>query len=368
MHANQNGCRRPRWFPVCSLLLAGLLAVVGLTLNRIPGGLTVRAAEPAGVQARRPDSVSGEVPRRVQLCGTVFGVRMQSDGVMVVGLADFRSDGQKVNPAREAGMQAGDVIKRVNGRAVYTNRAFADAVKGGGSLTLYVVTAGGDTDRRTVLPRKSDADDRPHTGMWVRDSAAGIGTLTYLDPETGTFGGLGHGICDCDTQAIVPVYGGDIVEAEVTDVRRGVRGAAGELRGYLCGGTLGVIRRNTVCGAFGSYTAPLPRGREYPVALRQEVRPGRAQVLCTVESGGRPRLYDIEIEKINYNSREPARNMIVKVTDRELLAATGGIVQGMSGSPIVQNGRFAGAVTHVFVNNPACGYAVFAENMLKAAA
>ena len=374
---------------LCSVLIGFFVSSVSITVGQLPDDLTVRTFGtsqlstfwPTSVEYRGEEtatarlfglfnvksvSVSVASPKKVKLGGTVFGLRMHSDGVMVVGLSDFLSDGAKVNPAREADIKAGDVIQSVNGKAVSTNKAFAEAVKqSGGSLELKLVTSEGAEKKVSLQAKRSDADESLKTGMWVRDSAAGIGTLTFIDPESGRFGGLGHGICDSDTQTIVPLFGGDIVEAEITDIRRGVRGAAGEIRGFLGSRTLGEISANTICGTFGDYTADLPQSKAYEVALRQEVRPGAAKVLCTVESGGQPTFYDIRIDKINYNGREPAKNMIIKVTDKRLLEKTGGIVQGMSGSPIVQNGKFVGAVTHVFVNDPTCGYAIFAENMVN---
>ena len=308
-------------------------------------------------------------PVRVKLGGTLFGVKMYTDGVMVVGLSDFGSGGRSRNPAREAGMEEGDLIRSVNGQRVYRSDDFSEtAERCEGEMTLEVVGQDGISRNVTLMPLYSDADGCRKTGMWVRDSAAGIGTLTYIEPESGAFGGLGHGICDSDTLRMIPVRSGEIVEAEWIDVKRGVKGEAGEIRGCLGAGTLGKIRSNTVCGMFGQYTAELPcDGQdEYEVAVRQEVRAGGAQVYCTADCSGKPRFYDIEIQKINYRAGEQAKNMIVKVTDPELLDKTGGIVQGMSGSPIVQNGKLVGAVTHVFVNDPACGYGIFAENMLRA--
>ena len=213
------------------------------------------------------------------------------------------------------------------------------------------------------MPATSDSDGSLKTGMWIRDSAAGIGTLTYIDPESGRFGGLGHGICDADTREIVPVHDGEIVSANISGIKRGVRGSAGEIRGYLSGDTLGKLENNTVCGAFGSFTSDMPASREYDVALKQEVRQGKAKLMCSVEPDGKPRMYDVVINRINYGGN-PAKNMIITVTDKKLLEKTGGIIQGMSGSPLVQDGKFIGAVTHVFVNDPASGYAIFAENMI----
>lgn len=377
------------------LLLAAALGFfsssVGVTVRQLPDDLTVVTAGtsrlctllPTSVtsrpQAESADArlfglfrlktlnVSTASPASVQLGGTLFGMKMYSDGVMVVGLSDFSAEGRSANPARDAGIAVGDVVKAVNGRAVYTNAAFSRTIErsGGHAVTLDIVKADGTHRHISLTPAYSEGDGCLKTGMWVRDSAAGIGTLTYIDPARGTFGGLGHGICDSDTQRIVPIHGGGIVNAECADVRRGVTGAAGEIRGFLGSETLGEIRANTLCGTFGRYTAALPRGQLYDVAMKQEIRPGKAQMLCTVDGSGKPRFYDIVIDKVNYRSGEPAKNMIITVTDTALLARTGGIVQGMSGSPIVQDGKFVGAVTHVFINNPKCGYAIFAENMLR---
>lgn len=364
---------------------------VGITVNQLPDEITIHdlgkssletflpvevdcndisdneaAAKLFGLVKVKDVNVSVQAPKKVRLCGTIFGVKMYSDGVMVVGLSDFATETGSVNPARSAGINEGDVIKSVNGTRVYTNSEFSKLIENSeGAINIELVDTDGITKKVSLTPRYSVTDKCLKTGMWVRDSAAGIGTLTYIDSDTMSFGGLGHGICDSDTQSIVPVYGGDIVEAQITGVKRGVKGAAGEIRGYLCSEKLGEIKANTICGAFGEYMGDLPEGKDYEVALKQEVKVGKAQILCTPESGGEPEFYDIEINKINYSSNEPAKNMIITVTDKELIKKTGGIVQGMSGSPIVQNGKFVGAVTHVFVNDPTCGYAIFSENMVK---
>lgn len=376
---------------IAAAMLGFFCSSVGITVNQLPDEMTIHnsgkssletflpievdcsdinqneaAAKLFGLVKVKDVSVSVQAAKKVRLCGTIFGVKMYSDGVMVVGLSDFATETGSANPARSAGINEGDVIKSVNGTRVYTNNDFSEVIKNSeGTINIELVNKEGVTKKVSLTPQYSVTDKCLKTGMWVRDSAAGIGTLTYIDSDNMSFGGLGHGICDNDTQSIVPVYGGDIVEAQITDVKRGVKGAAGEIRGYLCSEKLGEIKANTVCGAFGEYTGELPEGKDYEVALKQEVKVGKAQILCAPESGGEPEFYDIEINKINYSSNEPTKNMIITVTDEELIKRTGGIVQGMSGSPIVQNGKFVGAVTHVFVNDPTCGYAIFAENMVK---
>ncbi len=370
-------------------IIASAVGSALVTVNQLPDELTVYEGSssrlstflPVSVEYTSKDSdmaeaklfgvvgvkkvgIRRESPRTVLLAGTLFGLKMHSDGVMVVGISSFNSDGVSVNPAKKAGISVGDVIHSVNGQKVFTNSDYADIVKKShGSLSLELTDRSGNRKKVSLQPKYSDADQSVKSGMWVRDSAAGIGTLTYIDPSSGTFGGLGHGICDADTHNIVPLHEGEIVEARIANIRRGVRGSAGEIRGYLGTGELGELESNTICGTFGRYTAELPDFPEYEVAVKQEIRPGKAKVLCTVNAEGKPELYDIVIDKINY-SGEPAKNMMITVTDERLLDVTGGIIQGMSGSPIIQGGKFVGAVTHVFVNNPTCGYAIFAENMM----
>ncbi|MEG1744565.1 MAG: SpoIVB peptidase S55 domain-containing protein, partial [Ruthenibacterium sp.] len=208
--------------------------------------------------------------------------------------------------------------------------------------------------------------DTWRTGMWVRDSSAGIGTLTFVDPATSIFAGLGHSIHDIDTGATISLLKGEIVDVEITGATVGSAGSPGELKGrFISNVPTGTIAVNGETGVYGHATAYF-KGMETEVALAQEIETGEAQIYTTV-NGQTPQLYSVMVEKIALTSENPNRNMVVRVTDPRLLTATGGIVQGMSGSPILQNGRFVGAVTHVLVNDPARGYGIFAENMLETA-
>ena len=381
--------RKQSAFALFLTLMAGLAVSALITMRQLPDELTVHSAGSTHLSTLLPVSVDisdadgdyagaklfglvrvkkvalrREKPKKVLLAGTLFGLRMYSDGVMVVGLSDFRSDGARVNPARDSGIDCGDVIHTADGIDVTSNAEFAGIIKSShGSVEIGITASDGSRNKVSLTPAYSDSDGCLKTGMWVRDSAAGIGTLTYIDPESGCFGGLGHGICDVDTHGIIPIHDGEIFPACVMGIKRGVRGSVGEIRGYLSGESIGVLRHNTQYGTFGQYTAELPELKAYEAAVKQEIRQGKAQILCTVTPDGKPRLYDAVIEKINYGG-EPTRNMIIRVTDDALLEQTGGIIQGMSGSPVIQNGQFIGAVTHVFVNTPSRGYAIFAENML----
>jgi stage IV sporulation protein B len=202
--------------------------------------------------------------------------------------------------------------------------------------------------------------------MWVRDSIAGIGTITYIEPESGEFAGLGHGICDTATGALLPISRGVVVHAEIRGIRKGAPGSPGELRGQFSSGRIGVLNMNAAQGVFGVLTElPVNVCEEtaVPIAMKEEILDGEATLLCTVDENG-AKEYSVTIRKIKNGSGD--KNMEITVTDPELLEKTGGIVQGMSGSPLLQNGRLIGAVTHVLINNPAKGYGIYIENMLRA--
>ncbi len=299
-------------------------------------------------------------------CGTAFGVKLFSQGVMVVGLSEIESSEGKLSPAYKAGVRAGDIVRSIDGQQVNTNEEVNEIIRasGGKKLTL-VITRNGNTFEAYLTPVRAVADGAYKAGMWVRDSTAGIGTMTYYDPESRIFAGLGHGITDVDTGNIFPLMAGEIVQAEIQSVVRGERGAPGELQGAFCNDQpLGTLFGNTDSGIFGQLTGqPACTHEALPVAMKQEVKTGKAQIYATID-GTQPELFEIEITKVNYKNNVPTKNMVIRITDERLLAATGGIVQGMSGSPIVQDGKLVGAVTHVFINDPTQGYAIFAENMV----
>ena len=202
-------------------------------------------------------------------------------------------------------------------------------------------------------------------GLWVRDSSAGIGTMTFLDPANGTFAGLGHAISDTDTGTDIALLSGEIVPVTITGCVSGAAGSPGELRGEFSAAAAGTVLANDTTGVYGCYTGPM-EGESLPLAWPQQIEPGEAEILATI-SGSTPRRYTVRIERVDMTSSDPNRNLLLRVTDPELLAATGGIVQGMSGSPILQNGCLVGAVTHVLVNDPSRGYGIFASTMLEKA-
>ena len=305
--------------------------------------------------------------RVVQVCGTPFGIKMFANGAMVVGFSDIYTAQGYQNPAKTAGLKLGDVIVSIAGHETRTNEDVAEALqqlKGAPAEVVFQRDGHEKTVRLTAVMDLSTNTYR--TGMWVRDSSAGIGTMTFIDNATGTFAGLGHSIHDSDTGKTLGLLKGEIVPVEITGVEKGSAGAPGELKGrFLTAAAAGDITVNGETGVYGTVSS-VQEGIDMELALAQEVTTGRAEIITTIE-GRTPQRYEVEIEKIALNASDANRNMVVHVTDPVLLQNTGGIVQGMSGSPIIQNGKLVGAVTHVLVNDPTRGYGIFAENMLETA-
>lgn len=303
----------------------------------------------------------------VAVCGMPFGIKMFTQGVLVVGLSDVDSRNGARSPARLAGLRIGDSILSINGEEVSTTLQVASIVESskGYPLTMHVRRAQVEFDV-TLTPLASVKDRCLKAGMWIRDSAAGIGTLTFYDVNTGVFAGLGHPVNDADTGERVPISSGEIVPATVFGVTKGQVGSPGELLGSFQSGSWGILTTNVDTGLYGVLSEQPDAFATLPIAYKQEVTQGEAQLITTI-GGDRPMVYNIEIEEVDYRDDVPTQNMVIHVTDEVLLEATGGVLCGMSGSPILQNGRLIGAVTHVFVGDPTRGYAVFAENMLESA-
>ena len=292
--------------------------------------------------------------RVVQVCGTPFGIKMFANGAMVVGFSDIYTAQGYQNPAKTAGLKLGDVIVSIA----------LQELKGAPAEVVFQRDGHEKTVRLTAVMDLSTNTYR--TGMWVRDSSAGIGTMTFIDNATGTFAGLGHSIHDSDTGKTLGLLKGEIVPVEITGVEKGSAGDPGELKGrFLTAAAAGEITVNGETGVYGTVSS-VQEGVDMELALAQEVTTGRAEIITTID-GRTPQRYEVEIEKIALNASDANRNMVVHVTDPVLLQNTGGIVQGMSGSPIIQNGKLVGAVTHVLVNDPTRGYGIFAENMLETA-
>lgn len=301
----------------------------------------------------------------VTVSGAPFGIKMFTDGLMVVGMSDIPTAEGRVNPAKDAGLEVGDILKTFNGVTLTTNEQLAELMQENGDRPVRVeVKRGNSSFSAGLQPVRSGGDDQYRLGVWVRDSSAGIGTMTYLDQNSGLFTGLGHAVCDVDTGDMMPLSNGEVVPARITGCKRGENGSPGELKGrFTEEPALGELSANTSTGVYGLLRSrALYLGEEMPLAMKHEVQPGKAYIYTTVE-GTKPQRYEIEIEKLMMNEEEKGQNMVIHVTDPALLQKTGGIVQGMSGSPIVQNGMLVGSVTHVFVKDPTRGFGIFAENI-----
>ena len=312
-------------------------------------------------------SVTVNTKERVSLYvgGFPFGVRFSTDGLLVVGYGNELSKAQ--NPAYTAGIRPSDIITEVNGKAITSSEELmrASAESNGNEIVLSCSRNGKSFTAR-VKPYYSKNDKKYKTGLLVRDSGAGIGTVTFVDPETNEFGGLGHGICDSDTSCLLPLKRGAVTDVKISGVEKGVSGNPGELHGSFGLKKTGSLLKNTSCGVFGMFVEkPQSCTELLPVGVPSELKTGEAYIYCTLD-GTSPQKYTIKITDIDY-SETGNKCFSIKVTDPSLIEKTGGIVQGMSGSPIIQNGKLVGAVTHVMINDPTTGYGIFIENMLNAA-
>lgn len=295
--------------------------------------------------------------------GEPIGIKLFSDGVLVIGV----SEGE--NAAKKCGLKEGDVITALNDAELDTIEQLQALLNENGENDAALrIRRGSRTLTLNAEPQK-DGSGAYRLGAWVRDSMAGIGTMTFYDPESGIFGALGHGVTDADTGKLLPLDHGSIMDASVKAVKRGERAAPGELKGdFDLTRDSGTLFANTESGIFGKLSAEDAeklRTQALPIAGKSERKTGKAQILATVE-GKETRAYDIEIEKI-YSSSGSTRNFLLHVTDEALLAQTGGIVPGMSGSVVLKDGKIVGAVTHVLLDDPTRGYGIFIENMLAAA-
>ncbi|HOP11391.1 MAG TPA: SpoIVB peptidase [Oscillospiraceae bacterium] len=290
--------------------------------------------------------------------GDAFGIRLKTEGVVVVSVGE---DGES-SPAAKAGLMPGDSILEINGKKPMSAKELARMIENSGGKKLKLkVLRDGKTFETTLIPERTE-DGKYRSGMWVRDSGAGIGTMTFYRPADGIYAGLGHAISDFESGKVLPISGGEIASAKITGIVKGQSGTPGELVGTILSDTIGSLEINSECGVYGQLY-DRPDGEAVKVAMRQEIETGKAYILSTIDENG-PQQFEIEILKIDMSEDSGGRNLIIEVTDPKLLEQTGGIVQGMSGSPILQNGKLIGAVTHVFVNNPTRGYGLFADTML----
>lgn len=310
-----------------------------------------------------------EVPKRKVLPGGVpVGIYVKTDGILVIGTSPVNgADGISTEPAKYL-LKSGDYIQTVNGERVNTKEELMSKINAyGAEKIVFGIKREGEETEVAVEPVMT-GENAYKAGIWVRDDLAGVGTLTYTG-RNGNYGALGHGVSDADTSTLIDMSSGLLYETNIIGIVKGVRGTPGELTGvinYSNQYCIGSVTQNEPTGVYGKID-DIPQGlekeKEVVVGYKQEISVGKANIISTVD--GERKEYEIEITGVNYNTREANKGIEFRVTDEELLEVTGGIVQGMSGSPIIQNGKWIGAVTHVFVQDPAKGYGIFAEKMLE---
>ena len=300
-------------------------------------------------------------------CGIPVGIYLKSNGVLVIGTGRIQcQNGEEVEPAYGV-LQSGDYIEAINGEPLRDKEALISNLNhSGGQEALLRVRRNGEEMEIRMNPVQA-SDGNYKLGAWVRDDTQGIGTMTYVDTN-GNFGALGHGISDSDTGEVVEIKEGALYETEIMGIEKGSAGNPGVMAGviyYGPGSRLGTIEANTKVGIFGKVNEKLQRslhGEAVEIGYRQDVKKGQAWVRSDVS--GEVRDYEIEIQRVDYNPIQENKSLVIRVVDEELLRLTGGIVQGMSGSPILQDGKLVGAVTHVLVQDPSKGYGIFIEEML----
>ena len=301
--------------------------------------------------------------------GISIGVKINNKGALVVGYSDISThEGLSESPGKAAGIELGDIIEEVNGENIETCSDLISKVKTcrNDEMTVKILRGNSEITKKVSLIKE---DNEYKIGLWVRDSTAGIGTLTFYDKDSKTFGALGHPITDGDTNVSFNIKSGTLLRSSVLSIKKGERGNPGEIKGLFINEneSIGNIEKNTNSGIYGDGSVELINpnfNKAMTVAYRDEIKEGHAQIITTVEDGG-AKAYDIEILKLLPQDEPGSKSMIIKIVDPVLLEKTGGIVQGMSGSPIIQNGKIIGAVTHVLINKPDVGYGIYIEWMLQ---
>ena len=307
---------------------------------------------------------------KVVLIGKIAGVKLYTSGVLVVGMSEIRGqDNKKYKPYENTGIEEGDTITKINEIEINSTDELIEKVNNSNGEELNIEYLHENEIKECSITPVKQTNNEYKLGLWVRDSAAGVGTVTFYEPETKTFGALGHGISDIDTGKLIDISKGEFVTTKILNIEKGQKGEPGKIQGSIeKGTTIGNINKNTRFGIYGVVdnlsAINIDMSKEMEVALRDEIKIGKATILCSLDNEI-PQEYEIEIEKIYRDNNYDNKSMEIKVTDEKLLEKTGGIIQGMSGSPIIQNGKFIGALTHVLVNNPEEGYGVFADIMIK---
>lgn len=303
--------------------------------------------------------------------GKIIGLKLYTNGVLIVGMSEIENvNHQKERPFENLNIQEGDTILKVNDLEIQTIENLQKEINksDGKNIDLTILKEDGTIETSNIKPVKV-SNTEYKLGLWVKDAATGVGTLTYYEPNSKSFAALGHGITDSDTDKLINIDSGNIVTSKVVSIQKGEQGKPGEIRGSIINQpTIGKVYKNTEFGIYGELTnlsnIKIDYSNKLEVALRDEIQEGNAKVLCSLD-GNETKEYDIKIEKIYKENNENNKSMLIEVTDKDLINKTGGIIRGLSGAPIIQNGKFIGAITNVLVNSPTKGYAIFGDIMIK---
>lgn len=313
-------------------------------------------------------TVNAKTNRYVNPIGRTIGLKLYTDGVLVVGMSEVDGlDGNKHIPYKNSGIKEGDMIREINGQEIKNTESLINIVNNTEGKDVSIkYQRNGEIIYTQMTPIKT-AEDTYMLGLWVRDAAAGIGTLTYYEEASGKFAALGHGIADVDTDNLLNISNGELVTTQIVSIVKGLKGRVGEIRGIIEGGQkIGEIDKNTEIGVYGTVTnlefINSIKLKEVQVANRNEIKTGDAKIICQVENG-KVEEFNIKIKRI-YKSSKNNKSMLIEITDENLINKTGGIIPGMSGTPIIQNDKFIGAITNVLLNSPTQGYAIFADMMM----
>lgn len=309
-------------------------------------------------------------PKSLIPCGNLIGVKVESEGICVLGTSPFTGKEKEVSPCKNK-LEKGDMLLEAGGIPLKSKEHLKELVeRNEGKEIIFKVRRKEELVEVGITPEYSESEGNYKLGIWVKDSTQGIGTITYFDPETKIFGALGHGINDADIKKLLPIKVGEVTKTAITTIRKGEPGVPGELKGvieYTPKNILGTIENNTSLGIFGTLNKRgeiLFRNQAIPIAYQNEIYEGKAVILNSI-IGNEVEPYEVYIKKVARYTSEPSKGMVIQITDSRLLDRTNGIIQGMSGSPIIQNGKLVGAVTHVFIQDPTKGYGIFIENMIN---
>lgn len=302
--------------------------------------------------------------------GKIIGLKLYTNGVLIVGMSEIENiNNEMERPFENVDIKEGDTIIKINETEIDSIESLKEEVNNSnGNLINLTLVRDGTILTSNIIPTKTEEDEYK-LGLWVRDAATGVGTITYYEPQTKQFAALGHGITDSDTDKLIDIESGELVTSNIVSIKKGESGKPGEIKGSILNGlTIGNVNKNSIFGIYGELTnlssLNIDNSKVLKVALRNEIKTGKATVICNLD-GKQTKEYSIDIDKIYYDNDSSNKSFIISVTDKELIEKTGGIIRGLSGAPIIQNGKFIGAVTNVLVQDPKIGYGVFADLMIK---